>query len=785
MAPSKPTFRATELVDLTALRTIVHNWQNLRFPGKEGHPDRKTPVDVIKEYLKRTVAGDNGLGLVKVTYLLAKGKASGRQFACDSISLQCVERKVRHTIAGKIYRDFDMVNAHPVILRQWCEKNGVSCPVLTEYIDDRDAKFSELFDLNPGLDRDQAKKIVLSLMNGGDKDYRALRNKPEWLLRFQVEVERIHAAMIEKPEHTGLVRDALECKGRDGNIPGSVCNRVLCEVEDDLLRACIDFVRANGISVENAVLAFDGFMLPKSASQQIDDAFLVDMAEYVFSSTGYKVTMSEKAMNTPLDLTGLPVPTDRMPLFASTDVMASYLFQEILRPYVIQCDGVKYALTQDRTWTCKPCMVKDIMLHHAKRSNIKMGTPEKPVAFSSTCSGVNTLLRLVEIQEDATFQDRLFDNSLFKIFFQDGVYDFTIGAFREEDPEKDMTDRRIPRPFPKKDPAKMKEVFDRVVASIFANRFDAQCYLQHIARAMAGCYEDKDWVVLISERNGGKGVLTQMNENAWGKYVVSAHSDSFLMQKQQMGEDKAKSMSWLLSCAGARMITTQEITMDTDNKSIKINGNMVKGVLTGGGDKFQARKNYQDETEVRIQARLFMAMNDMPPVTPADVMETMHMFSLPYQFLQTLPPKPLPYMKLADQKIKQYCKQQEVIDAYTWLVIDAWNDFKVIKSEAVRIESQRFHREAGNEWDALLEVVEVTKDKKDMVSSKELLAAVKRANICISIQKARQRLEKLGVKYSENAVVDGARVRGFMGMKLLPQEGDPDVFGEACDPTQA
>jgi hypothetical protein len=780
MAAARSTFRATELVDVNALRTVVHNWHNLQFPGKEGVPDRKPPVEIITEYLKRMVAGPNGFGAVNVSYACAKGKVSGRQFARDSVSLQCIKRNVRHTIAGEIYRDFDMVNAHPVILRQWCEKNGVGCPVLTEYIDDRDSKFLELFDSNPDIDRDHAKKIVLSLMNGGDKDYRALRNKPEWLSRFQVEVERIHAAMIEKPEYANLVRDALECKGRDGNIPGSVCNRVLCEVEDEMLRACIDYVRANGISVDNAVLAFDGFMLPKHVSGEIDDDFLVDMAEFVFSSTGYKVTMSEKFMDGPIDLTGLPVPSDRMPLFASNEVMASDLFQEIIRPYVVQCDGMKYALTQDHTWTNKPGVVKDIMLHHAKRSNIKMGTPEKPIPFSTTCCGVNTLLRLVEIPEDPTFQERLFDNSLFKIFFQDGVYDFSIGAFREENPDKDMTDRRIPRPFPKKDTAMTKEVFDRVVASVFGSRFDANCYLQHVARAMAGNYEDKDWVVLISERNGGKGVLTQLNENTWGKYVVSAHSDSFLMQKQQMGEDKAKAMSWLLTCAGARMITTQEITMDTSNKSIKINGNMVKGVLTGGGDKFMARKNYQDETEVRIQGRLFMAMNDMPPVAPADVMETMHLFNLPFQFLQTLPPKPLPYMKLADQKIKQYCKRPDVIDAYTWLVIDAWNDHKVVMSESVRIESRQFHREAGNEWDALLEVVEVTKDRKDMVSSKEVEEAVKDAGICISKAKTRQRLEKLGAKYSENAVVAGFRVRGFLGVKLIPQEGDTGVFGGAC-----
>lgn len=33
-------------------------------------------------------------------------------------------------------------------------------------------------------------------------------------------------------------------------------------------------------------------------------------------------------------------------------------------------------------------------------------------------------------------------------------------------------------------------------------------------------------------------------------------------------------------------------------------------------------------------------------------------------------------------------------------------------------------------------------------------------------QKARKRLEMMGAKFSENMVIDGKRVRGFIGVKL-------------------
>lgn len=72
-------------------------------------------------------------------------------FARGSLSLQCMFREVRNTIARDYYHDVDMANAHPVILRQFCDKLGIPCPVLASYIERRDTNHPEKFD--PALTR--------------------------------------------------------------------------------------------------------------------------------------------------------------------------------------------------------------------------------------------------------------------------------------------------------------------------------------------------------------------------------------------------------------------------------------------------------------------------------------------------------------------------------------------------------------------------------------------------------------------------------------------------------
>lgn len=755
--------KTTEFFDHRALHVIVDNWDNLPVAAWESHCQRPLST-ILKEYLRKAVC-KSPRGEAAVEYAPAKGRKDGRMFAKGSLSLQCMFREVRNTIARDYYHDVDMANAHPVILRQFCDKRGIPCPVLASYIDRRDTKLAKIVARNPGTDRAFAKKVVLAIMNGGKADYNSLRDPPKWLAAFKLEVEAIHAAMINDPAHANLVKSVADNKDKDYlNIAGSVCNRVLCAVENEMLMACVEFVKSKGVAVENVVLVFDGLMVPRG-KVTIDDSFLADMSAFVLSKTGYSVTMVEKPMDEVLDLTGLTA--GRREQVCETDLEGAQMFLEIIRGKAFRCYGELYVLTQDRTWTNSSKMVRTTLNREALFSNILKAGSHGAVPFSATLNGRNVLVELVQdlIPDDSMFTERLFTQSLRKVFFQDGVYDFQQRCFREET-EDDMTDRRIPRPFPERDEAKMAEVRDRVLMTIFANRMDVKCYLEHVARAMAGELEDKHWVILLGFRSCGKGVLSGLNENAWSKYVTSVSSESFLMQRSSDG-DEYKKLSWLLDCVGARMILTQEIAVDACNKDKKINGNLIKGKLSSGGDTVKARKNYSDREEFRIQGRLFMALNDIPPVTPADTFETMHLFNFPNQFVDQLREDSLPHMKLGDPGIKAYCRQQATIDAFVWLVIDAYNDFPVIKSEAVRIETDLFRHEGGDEWAAIKDLFEITGSSTDAVSFKEVAEVIKEAGVNVSKQMTRKRLEVLGCKYTNHAKVDGKECRGFTGLKVV------------------
>eukprot|EP00975_Prorocentrum_lima_P052359 10972434-Prorocentrum_lima.AAC.1 len=62
--------------------------------------------------------------------------------------------------------------------------------------------------------------------------------------------------------------------------------------------------------------------------------------------------------------------------------------------------------------------------------------------------------------------------------------------------------------------------------------------------------------------------------------------------------------------------------MDAQDRNIKINGNTIKR-FNSGGDVLYARRLYENAREFKIQARLLMFGNDVPPVNPPDAQETM------------------------------------------------------------------------------------------------------------------------------------------------------------------
>ena len=79
--------------------------------------------------------------------------------------LSYLKKEIRNSIMPKNIKDIDMVNSHPVILLNLCEKNIVNCNILKNYVENRDLILDSF-----GDNRESVKELFLTVLNGGFKD---------------------------------------------------------------------------------------------------------------------------------------------------------------------------------------------------------------------------------------------------------------------------------------------------------------------------------------------------------------------------------------------------------------------------------------------------------------------------------------------------------------------------------------------------------------------------------------------------------------------------------------
>ena len=65
----------------------------------------------------------------------------------------------------KNIKDIDMVNSHPIILLNLCQKNGIACNILKNYVENRDLILDSFSN-----DRKEVKELFLDILNGSFKD---------------------------------------------------------------------------------------------------------------------------------------------------------------------------------------------------------------------------------------------------------------------------------------------------------------------------------------------------------------------------------------------------------------------------------------------------------------------------------------------------------------------------------------------------------------------------------------------------------------------------------------
>ena len=211
-------------------------------------------------------------------------------------TLQSFKRVIRNVLAGKNYYDIYIVNAHPTILAQYCEKKNIECPNLNIYVHDREHVFRRVMRTH-NIDRNQAKKLMLRLCYLGnyendedknDDDEYEPDEKVEFLINFKNEM-KVVAKEVCKVE-TELFEEARNDDSKK-NIRATVLSRLAQTIEHECLMAMHDYFKSKNITVR--VLCFDGMMIDSAFKGNLDE-YLRQCEKYIAKKTGYEIILENK-----------------------------------------------------------------------------------------------------------------------------------------------------------------------------------------------------------------------------------------------------------------------------------------------------------------------------------------------------------------------------------------------------------------------------------------------------------------------------------------------------------
>lgn len=260
---------------------------------------QKKILDKMKEFdplnaIKKMVKNKNGINQVKYAFSKSS-KNYGRLFA-KSVSLQNLPREFRGLLSYGLYYDIDIENAHPNFLYQYCNQKGIKCDNLEYYVKNRNTIIKE-FTNKYDLSRDDVKDIFLTLLNGGDRE--GLTSTDEFLKKFKAEMTTIHNLIVQL--NPKILKDVKKSNDvNDHNINGKVINRILCDIENDVMLTCVEYLMKKGFKV--CVLIFDGFMVRIEEGKTVNQELLNEVSIYAFEKTKYDVKLVEKPLDNSINL---------------------------------------------------------------------------------------------------------------------------------------------------------------------------------------------------------------------------------------------------------------------------------------------------------------------------------------------------------------------------------------------------------------------------------------------------------------------------------------------------
>ena len=223
-----------------------------------------------------------------------KYKCKNRYYAIGS-TLTYLKKEIRTSSMPKNIKDIDMVNSHPVILLNLCQKNEIVCNILKNYVENRNLILDSF-----GNNRKSVKEMFLTILNGGFKDKYSDNNRiNNYLKLLEKEIIEIQKCFY--------VKDKRYFE-KGFNHMGKNLSRVILDLENQILQIMINYFVIKRVNI--FTLEYDGL---KIYSDNKSKHFSINNLEKnILDKTGINMKLSFKNIEDNFPEFGIRVSTDNI-----------------------------------------------------------------------------------------------------------------------------------------------------------------------------------------------------------------------------------------------------------------------------------------------------------------------------------------------------------------------------------------------------------------------------------------------------------------------------------------
>lgn len=623
----------------------------------------------------------------------------------------CYSRVRRLLVNGKLIA-IDMCNAHIEIIKNLgriLKIDEKKFQILNHYCDKRDFILNDIM-ISFDCDRDIAKRYFLIILYGGSYDCWITNNnllnkidkKTEFMMKFELAFDVIKQELNKLIVMNGFKAIEKQInKKKNYQIEKSALAVLLQEIESKIMIVMYQYLEFKGCIIRIPI--HDGIWFDDCNSitnNGTSSEFLKEIGDEIYNKLGLIIPLDYEDTNpNEYDLKWFENhkkfyenycdTKDNDKVFIESnndDVGAANIVINKHKNEIIKC--VKVIVVKfENYWIYDSDEVNRILSNWITNANIYYyGGQDKRYNYSRAISHQNKCIQAIRnsdlIKIDKNFiSDINFKNKGY-LPFLNGIWSFKEKKLYSYDELPNINffniiNRNLNMDL---DADKFNKFMSKVIIPIFPNEIERNYFAHVTSRAIAGHNEDKRWYGVSGARDCGKSVLTENMKFAFGEFFNTFNAKC-LVNNKFGNPEPARALGWVANHINTRCMWSNEIDANTNTKNDNsdktkdtLNGSFVK-TLASGGDDITGRRLFENEITFKPTFTMTLLFNELPSVEPANTLENYIEFCCKSKFV----PKEqlsddLPSHKLRDETIKSYIKENDSIDAFTWWILNAYDE---------------------------------------------------------------------------------------------------------------